>query len=154
MDYQDVKAKIDGVPCSLILRGAQNGEYVLKFRRPAVTLERIEAIHWERPHLSGPCELPAGYGFDVRRIDYYMGDKSFGVTVKVKEQYLGDVTGYQAEVAALAADKAALESDKAALSAHNAALSDELAEADEAAIALYEELAAAQAGVADEGVQG
>ena len=60
MDYQDVKAKIDGVPCSLILRGAQNGEYVLKFRRPAVTLGRIEAIHWERPHLSGPCELPAG----------------------------------------------------------------------------------------------
>ena len=50
MDYQDVKAKIDGVPCSLILRGAQNGEYVLKFRRPAVTLERIEAIHWALDH--------------------------------------------------------------------------------------------------------
>lgn len=142
MKFKQYAVRIDGVPCSLITRGAANGEYLLTFRRDVSCLEQIEAIHWERPHLSEPCELPAGYGFEVKRMDYHMGDKSFVVTVKVQNQYLGDVTGYQAQISALKTDNAALAADKAALTADNSALSDQLAEADEAAIALYEELAA------------
>ena len=142
MKFKQFKVKIDGVPCSLIQRGPANGEYLLTFRRDVSCLEQIETIHWERPHLSEPCELPAGYGFELERIDYHMGDKSFVVAVKVTNQYLGDVTGYQAQIAGLETDKAALEADKAALIADKAALSDQLAEADETAIALYEELTA------------
>lgn len=132
------KVKIDGVPCYLVLRGSGNGEYRLLFQRPEASLERIEAINWARPHLSGPCELPSGYGFELTGLDYAMGTKTFTATVRVKEQYLGDVTGYQSQIEALKADRAALTADKAALER-------ELAEADETAIALYEELAAAQA---------
>ena len=133
------KVKIDGVPCSMTLRGVQNGVYTLHFQRPEASLERIEQINWARPHLSGPCELPAGYGFKVERIDYHMGARAFSVTVKVLDQYLGDITGYQAQIDALTADKTALEAVKTALEG-------QLAEADETAIALYEELEAALAG--------
>lgn len=71
-------------------------------------LEEIEAINWARPAVC--CEracdniLPEGYGFRVRGITYDSGARAFTVTFQVMEQYLGDVTGYQAQVEAARAE--------------------------------------------------
>lgn len=139
------KVKIDGVPCGVIVRGLRNGEYRAVFERDLASLEQVEGINWRRPRLSGPCGLPQGYGFDVANIEYAMGTRCWTVTLKVREQYLGDVTGYQAQIDTLKEDKARLQADKAALAADKTALEDQLAEADETAIALFEELEAARA---------
>ena len=139
------KVKIDGISCGLITRGIKNGEYRAIFEREFASLEQIEAIHWRRPRLSGPCELPQGYGFDVEDIEYSMGTKSYTVTLKVREQYLGDVTGYQAQIDALEADKARLEADNTDKDTAIQTLTGQLAEADETAIALFEELEAVRA---------
>lgn len=101
MSLYGKSVEISGIPCSLITRGTKNGEYLVIFEREFASLEQIEAINWRRPKLSGPCELPVGYGFDVKNIEYSMGTKSYAVTLTVREQYLGDVTGYQARVAEL-----------------------------------------------------
>lgn len=132
------KVKIDGIPCGLVTRGARNGEYRAVFEREFASLEDVEGINWRRPKIAGPCELPQGYGFEVTDIGYHMGTRSFTVTLRVREQYLGDVTGYQAQIDALEGDRAQLQADKAALEG-------QLAEADETAIALFEELEAARA---------
>lgn len=139
------KAKINGIPCGLITWGNRNGEYVVYFERKYASLEQIEAINWRRPKLDGPCEMPAGYGFDVKNIEYHMSERSWVVTLKVREQYLGDVTGYQAQIDALEEDKARLEADGADKDTAIKGLKDQLAEADETAIALFEELEAARA---------
>lgn len=144
MNMYGGRVKIDGVPCSMLIRSQVNGEYVAYFERPGASIEQIEAINWRRPTLSGPCGLPRGYGFDVKDIDYSMGTKTYHVTLKVREQYLGDVTGYQAQIDALEGDRARLQADKAALT-------DQLAEADETAIALYEALEAARAEAPESG---
>ena len=80
----------------------------------------------------------------MKDIDYSMGTKTYHVTLKVREQSLGDVTGYQAQIDALEGDRARLQADKAALT-------DQLAEADETAIALYEALEAARAEAPESG---
>ena len=147
MNIYGGRVKIDGVPCSMLIRSQINGEYVAYFERPGASIEQIEAINWRRPTLSGPCGLPKGYGFDVKDIDYSMGTKTYHVTLKVREQYLGDVTGYQAQIGALEEDRARLESDKASQQETIRQLTGQLAEADETAIVLYEELEAARAEV-------
>lgn len=138
MNMYNGKVKIDGVMCSLITSGHKNGEYIVFFERTYATIEQIEAINWRRPTLSGPCELPRGYGFEVKDIEYSMGTRTYHVTLQVQEQYLGDVTGYQAQIDTLEGDKAQLQADKSALEG-------QLAEADEAAIALFEELESVRA---------
>ncbi len=143
MSFYGNKVKIDGISCGLISRGMNNGEYRAIFEREFASLEQIEAINWRRPKLSGPCELPQGYGFDVKDIEYSMGTRSYTVTLKVREQYLGDVTGYQAQIDALEADGAAKDTAIGALTA-------QLAEADETAIALFEELEATRAEVPED----
>lgn len=145
MNMYNGKVKIDGVMCSLITSGHKNGEYIVFFERTYTTIEQIEAINWRRPTLSGPCALPRGYGFEVKDIEYSMGTRTYHVTLQVQEQYLGDVTGYQAQIDTLEGDKAQLQADKAALEADKSALEGQLAEADETAIALFEELEAARA---------
>lgn len=198
--------KIDGVTCGTICRGGPNGEYKAVFEREFASLEQIESINWARPRLSGPCELPEGYGFDVTGIEYHVDSRTFTVTLQVQNQYLGDVTGYQAQIDALGQDKTQLEQDKAQLEQNKAMLEqdkasleqdnaqlgqdkakleqdkaqleqdkasleqnkaqleqdnaakeeairqlgDQLAEADETAIALYEELAAALDGTSED----
>lgn len=138
MNMYNGKVKIDGVMCSLIIGGHKNGEYIVYFERTYATIEQIEAINWRRPTLSGPCELPCGYGFEVKNIEYSMGTRTYHVTLQVQEQYLGDVTGYQAQIDTLEGDKARLQADKSALEG-------QLAEADETAIALFEELESVRA---------
>ena len=98
--------KICGVPCAMVLRGASNGHYQAVFERERASLEEIEAINWARPVIEGECLLPAGYGFTVTDISYSSNTRSYTVSLKVAEQYLGDVAGFQTQVDELTADVA------------------------------------------------
>lgn len=98
--------RIDGVSAGMILRGNVNGHYKVVIEREFAELAQIEAIHWEKPtveHLrtDRPAEtgLPEGYGFQVTDITYDHTARSYTVELQTAEQYLGDVTGYQAQVA-------------------------------------------------------
>lgn len=131
------KWKIDGLIAGFVMRMGPGGNYRVVFERENASLEQIEAINWAKPvieyigpHGSEPG-LPEGYGFDVVGITYDSGCKSYTVELKTAKQYLGDVTGYQEEIAAL----------NGTVAEKNAAIADlqeQLAEADELAIALYE----------------
>ena len=142
------KWKIDGLIAGFVMRMGPGGNYRVVFERENASLEQIEAINWAKPvieyigpHGSEPG-LPEGYGFDVVGITYDSGCKSYTVELKTASQYLGDVTGYQEEIAAL----------NGTVAEKNAAIADlqeQLAEADELAIALYEAQTAAEAAPAE-----
>lgn len=95
------KIKIGGVPCGMVLRGPSNGQYQAVFERELAALEEIEAICWDRPEIEGDCVLPTGYGFDVRDVRYSAATRCYTVELETAGQYLGDVTGYQAEIGTL-----------------------------------------------------
>lgn len=95
------RCSIGGVSCGVVLRGTVNGEYRAVFEREFASLEDIEGIQWDRPQIHGECILPAGYGFTVRDIQYSAANRSYTAILQVAEQYLGDVTGYQSQVAEL-----------------------------------------------------
>lgn len=140
-------SRIDDIPCGVTAMGGIKGvEYQVTFEREHASLEQIEAINWKRPRLDWKCPLPKGCGFEVADIRYSMGTRSYTVTLRLKEQYLGDVTRYQEQIDALEEDRTRLESDSANLQDTIQQLTGQLAEADETAIALYEELEAARAG--------
>ena len=101
MSLYGSKFKIGGLSCGLVLRGSVNGEYRAVFEREYASLEQIEALNWDPPTIEGECVLPAGYGFTVKDIQYSAATRSYTVVLQVAEQYLGDVTGYQAQVAEL-----------------------------------------------------
>ena len=88
------RCSIGGLSCGMVLRGAANGEYRAVFERESASLEEIEGIQ-------GECILPTGYGFTVRDIQYSAPARSYTVVLQVAEQYLGDVVGYQSQVAEL-----------------------------------------------------
>lgn len=142
------KWKIDGLIAGFVMRMGPGGNYRVVFERENASLEQIEAINWAKPvieyigpHGSEPG-LPEGYGFDVVGITYDSGCKSYTVELKTASQYLGDVTGYQEEIAAL----------NGTVAEKNAAIADlqeQLAEADELAIALYEAQTADEAAPTD-----
>ncbi|WP_301003251.1 hypothetical protein [uncultured Duncaniella sp.] len=196
MSLYGVNCKVDGVPVGLVMRETYNGAYILVIEREKATLEQIEAINWDSPEIvSKPgetCILPVGYGFVLEDINYSNSDHTWKVKVSVGQQYLGDVTGYAAQVAEKDQQIAALQDAGAQkdrtisqqadqISQQTAALTQkttqisqqtstihqleqQLAEADELAIALYEAQAAAavpdvpdvpnEANGADEAVQG
>ena len=95
------RCSIGGLSCGMVLRGAANGEYRAVFERESASLEEIEGIRWDRPQIQGECILPTGYGFTVRDIQYSAPARSYTVVLQVAEQYLGDVVGYQSQVAEL-----------------------------------------------------
>ena len=111
MSLYGVEAHICGVPCAMVLRGSGNGHYLAVFERERASLEEIEAIHWEKPVIDGECYLPAGYGFTVTDISYSSGTRSYTVSLKVAEQFLGDVAGFQAQVDELTASAAAAQAE-------------------------------------------
>ena len=88
-DFYGVCARICGVPCALVHRGG-NGQY--------------EGIDWAQPVVTEAgnryraCPLPEGYGFTVEDITYYHGTETWTVHLRTARQFLGDVTGYQAQV--------------------------------------------------------
>lgn len=103
-----IRWKIDGINAGPIRRSfafGQNGQYDITFERCYTSLEEIETINWSKPtieyvwpHSKKESGLPEGYGFSVVKIDYDSGGKFYRVTVKTESQYLGDVTGYQAQI--------------------------------------------------------
>lgn len=99
---------IDGVPAGPINRHyPSNGQYTVIFEREYASLEQIEGINWAQPTVEyiwphgKEAGLPEGYGFEVVNIDYDSGCKYYRVTLKTASQYLGDVTGYQDQIAEL-----------------------------------------------------
>lgn len=150
MGLYGVCARIDGVPCGLIMRDpAANGKYRVVFERERTSIEQIEAINWAAPSIEAKegkvCLLPEGYGFEMVRITYDSNVRSYTVELKTAQQYLGDVTGYQAQVEELTAGLAAKQREADGLSntialknSEVSLLNAQLAEADELAISLYE----------------
>lgn len=96
---------IDGVTAGPIDRVAGvNGCYTVLFERAYASIEEIESIDWssptvERIGVNRTVSLPEGYGFDVVKIEYWSNVKTYCVTLQTAAQHLGDVTGYQAEIA-------------------------------------------------------
>ena len=100
--------RIDGVTAAYVTPGPANGQYQVLFERSNAELPAIEAINWSAPTmelLRTDCPdmqgLPAGYGYTVADIAYDHNSRSYTVTLQVAEQYLGDVSGYEAQVTAL-----------------------------------------------------
>ncbi len=133
--------KFDGVQAAFVMRGSQNGRYLVKFEREFASLEDIEGIDWTKPaieHTNPQCPdefgLPAGYGFTVAGITYDSRTKSYTVELQVADQFLGDVTPYQEQIAQLeseAAEKDATIAEKeAAIKALEAAGTAETVKAD------------------------
>lgn len=133
--------KFDGVQAAFVMRGSQNGRYLVKFEREFASLEDIEGIDWTKPaieHTNPQCPdefgLPAGYGFTVAGITYDSRTKSYTVELQVADQFLGDVTPYQEQIAQLeseAAEKdAAIAEKEAAIKALEAAGTAETVKAD------------------------
>lgn len=143
MSHYGVCAKIGGVPCGLILRDPMwNGRYQAVFEREFASLEEIEAIDWARPEveiLKEPAVLPKGFGFEVVRITYDSGTRAYTVELKTADQFLGDVSGYQVQVAELREQASAAQAQVEELTRQvNGARQD--AEDRDAALALdYEE---------------
>lgn len=133
--------KFDGVQAAFVMRGSQNGRYLVKFEREFASLEDIEGINWAQPaieHTNPQCPdefgLPAGYGFTVAGITYDSKTKSYTVELQVADQFLGDVTPYQEQIAQLeseAAEKdAAITEKEAAIKALEAGGTAEAVKAD------------------------
>ena len=133
--------KFDGVQAAFVMRGSQNGRYLVKFEREFASLEDIEGINWTKPaieHTNPQCPdefgLPVGYGFTVAGITYDSKTKSYTVELQVADQFLGDVTPYQEQIAQLeseAAEKDATIAEKeAAIKALEAAGTAETVKAD------------------------
>lgn len=144
MSYYGIGGTVNGLPFGLALRGVVNGQYRVVFEREYAKLEEIEKIDWKTPDIQGECILPRGYGFQVEAITYNSDQRAYTVHLQVDGQYLGDVTGYQAQVAQLTDS----------LAEANRALDDansQLAEADEQIMSLYEQVAGGEDG--KEGVQ-
>ena len=114
MSYYGAHWRIDGVTAAFIMRGDRNGRYRIVFERESAELPQIESINWAQPSVerlteAGEGGLPEGYGFELVKITYDSAVKSYTVEVKTARQYLGDVTGYQAQVEALSNTLAARE---------------------------------------------
>lgn len=133
--------KFDGVQAAFVMRGSQNGRYLVKFEREFASLEDIEGINWTKPaieHTNPQCPdefgLPVGYGFTVAGITYDSKTKSYTVELQVADQFLGDVTPYQEQIAQLeseAAEKdAAIAEKEAAIKALEAGGTAETVKAD------------------------
>ena len=108
------KPTVDGIPCNP-QRTNQNGIYHVYFDRKDATLDQIERIDWAHPTLVGTWDnLPSNYGYQIDDIAYLHPYRRFAVRLKVRQQYLGDVTGYQAEIQELETSLATAQEEKAA----------------------------------------
>lgn len=137
--YYSNKTSIDGVRCTVSPEGGLgSGKFRALFERELASLEQIEAIHWDMPQITGDSAgLPAGCGYQVDDITYAHATCTYHVTFHVLTQYLGDVSGYQAQVAQLETDLESAHED-------TAAAQQEAQQAREAAQAAQQEAQAAQ----------
>ena len=111
--YYSNNTTIDGVRCTVSpVGGLGSGKFRALFERELASLEQIEAISWAAPQIAGDSAgLPAGCGYQVDDITYAHGTRTYQVSFHVLEQYLGDVSGYQAQVAQLETDLAAAQEE-------------------------------------------
>lgn len=109
---------INNLPCAMVTRCQTNGEYLLTFERSLVSLEQIEAVPWANPTITEVSSLgtalPTGYGFGLKDIAYEYAPDLWKVRLAVADQYLGDVTGYVAQVDELETQLEAAEAAEAA----------------------------------------
>ena len=111
--YYSNNTTIDGVRCTVSpVGGLGSGKFRALFERELASLEQIEAISWAAPQIAGDSAgLPAGCGYQVDDITYAHGTRTYQVAFHVLEQYLGDVSGYQAQVTQLETDLAAAQEE-------------------------------------------
>ena len=140
--YYSNNTTIDGVRCTVSpVGGLGSGKFRALFERELASLEQIEAISWDSPVIAGDSAgLPAGCGYQVDDVTYAHSTRTYQVSFHVLEQYLGDVSGYQAQVAQLETDLEAAHED-------TAAAQQEAQQAREAAQTAQQEAQAAQAQV-------
>lgn len=133
------KTIIDGIRCTVSpVGGLGSGKFRALFERELASLEQIEAIHWDMPQITGDSAgLPEGCGYQVDDITYSNNTLTYQVSFHVQTQYLGDVSGYQAQVAQLETDLESAHED-------TAAAQQEAQQAREAAQAAQQEAQAAQ----------
>lgn len=133
------KTIIDGVRCTVSPVGSLgSGKFWALFERELASLEQIEAIHWDMPQITGDrAGLPEGCGYQVDYVTYAHGTRTYQVSFHVLTQYLGDVSGYQAQVAQL-------ETDLETAHENTAAAQQEAQQAREAAETAQQEAQAAQ----------
>ena len=114
--YYSNKTSIDGVRCTVSPEGGLgSGKFRALFERELASLEQIEAIHWDMPQITGDSAgLPEGCGYQVDDITYSNNTLTYQVSFHVQTQYLGDVSGYQAQVAQLETDLESAHEDTAA----------------------------------------
>lgn len=108
MSYFGQHWRIHGVITGPISRGSANGRYRVVIEREFAELPAIETIDWSQPaieHLrtdiTDEFGLPEGYGFQVVNITYDSATRSYTLELQTERQYLGDVTGYQKQIAEL-----------------------------------------------------
>ena len=137
--YYSNRTTIDGVRCTVSpVGGLGSGKFRALFERELASLEQIEAIHWDMPQITGDSAgLPEGCGYQVDDITYAHGTRTYQANFHVLTQYLGDVSGYQAQVAQLETDLEAAHED-------TAAAQQEAQQAREAAQTAQQEAQAAQ----------
>ena len=104
MSKLGIRWEIDSVPAAFITRGSANGRYCVTFERSEANLEQIEQINWANPAVtrvaesSGELGLPFGYGFDLMDLRYQHASQLFVAELQVAQQYMGDVSDYQAQI--------------------------------------------------------
>ena len=130
--------EFDGVPAAFVTRSAVNGHYCMTCEREEASLEQIEQVNWSHPTVQRLADredelgLPEGYGFELTDIRYQHSGRYFVAEVRTASQYLGDVSGYEAQIAEL----------NAKLAERQAALEAQTAQADAAVSSMeaaYEE---------------
>lgn len=130
--YYGVSYKINGHRIGHIMR--LDNEYHLVFERcyEENTLEEIEKIDWQHVIVEPvrenypACDLPEGYSFVVKDINYLRNTDGFEVILEVDKQYWGDVTPYQAQIDELTAGAAEKDSQLAAKDAELAQKESEI----------------------------
>lgn len=161
----DSRERISNLVCSTHpIGGLTERQYQVIFKREDATIDQIEAINWKRPAMNDYCKLPIGFAFNLKSINYDSNNKNYVVTLILRDQYLGDVTRYQAEIATkdetistMTTEHAAAIAEKdSTITSLNAQLAEadetilamntQLEEADEAMLALYEQMSAAEGG--------
>ena len=138
MSKLGTRGDFDGVPAAFVTRSAVNGHYCITFEREEASLEQIEQVNWSHPTVQRLADredelgLPEGYGFELTDIRYQHSGRYFVAEVRTASQYLGDVSGYEAQIAEL----------NAKLAERQAALEAQTAQADAAVSSMeaaYEE---------------
>ena len=136
---------VNGIPCNPGRVLGPGGHYIVEINKGDATLEQIEAIDWSNPTLENTGDsLPDSYGYEVTDVRYSYQYKKFQVHLKVKEEYLGDVVGYQAQIQELETSLATTEEEKAAAQAQAQAAEAEAATAQAQAQQATEDCLAAQ----------